>query len=508
MARLEQQRFRLLVGDDQLARGRADGVRDSSKNCLLPTAYCLIVVALAGSLRAESVPGDEGRQAFVLREVMRGGTSSRVQIELKAKGLYRPGLPPGGPVAEAQMPKPRELDVQTRLVFQERIVPVGTRGNADSSGGSSAGDADRLAAAGPFKVVRHVIQAASAINGEIRPTAASLRPEVALLVAEKRDRGWPVVVFSPAGPLTWSELELVQGVGDPLALAELLPAGPVAPGDRWKVGDAAAKGVSGYDLVSSNNLEATLESADRRKARIRLNGRIEGSAFGGTGVIDCEGFAFFDRDLARIDQLDLNRVEKRQPGPVEAGLDMKSTLTVARHPAEPSEALSGPALARLSLDHTRESELLRMTAPGQKATLLADRDWHIFWEDSKTAIWKRLDNGRVIAQCNLMVGPNAAKGRHQDPTQFRDDIRRGLKDRFVQFLGAGRIGGQPDGGFRYKVGVQGREGEIGVIWYYYLLASNEGDQLLATFTLIEDHLKIFRESDVDLIGSIRWLPPR
>ena len=147
-----------------------------------------------------------------------------------------------------------------------------------------------------------------------------------------------------------------------------------------------------------------------------------------------------------------------------------------------------------------------MTAPGGKATLLADRNWHIFWEDSRMAIWKRLEAGRVIAQCNLMVGPSAAKGRHQDPRQFQDDIRRGLKDRFVQFLGAGEIGGHPDGGFRYRVGVQGHEGDLGVIWYYYLLASSGGDQLLATFTLAEDHLKTFGDHDVDLIGSLRWIP--
>ena len=152
------------------------------------------------------------------------------------------------------------------------------------------------------------------------------------------------------------------------------------------------------------------------------------------------------------------------------------------------------------------SELLRITAPGGRATLLVDRHWHIFWEDSRLSVLKRLDGGQIVAQCNLMAAPNAGKGRHQDPGQFRDDIRRGLKERFVQFLGAGEIGGHPDGGFRYKVGVQGREGDLGVIWYYYLLAGPEGDQLLATFTLAEDHAKPFGEHDVDVIGSLRWLP--
>ncbi len=466
------------------------------------TAACLLSAGPGGWLRADGVRGDEARQTVELREAWESSSSTRVQIELKAQGLYRPGLPTAGGADGAEMPKPRELNVQTRLIFHERIVPVGPAGllRPSESGNAKPGSG------GSLKVVRHVDQAAAAINGEVRPTATTLRREVALLVAEKRDRGWPVVVFSPAGPLSWSELELVQVAGDPLALADLLPPAPVAVGDHWKVRDMAVKVLSGYDTITSHNLEATLESADGSRARIRLKGRIEGSAFGGTGVIGCDGFATFDRVLRRVDQLDLNRVETRQAGPVEAGLDMKSTLTVTRHSADTSDALSDAALAEVPLAYSRQRELLQMAVPGGRATLLADRDWHIFWENSRMAILKRLDGGRVIAQCNLMVGPSAGKGRHQDPGQFRDDIRRGLKDRFVQFLGAGEIDGHQDGGFRFKVGVQGREGDLGVIWYYYLLAGPSGDQLLATFTLAEDHLKIFGDRDLELIGSLRWLP--
>ncbi len=405
------------------------------------------------------------------------------------------------------MPKPRELEVQTRLIMHERIVPVGPDGLVRSAK-KGAATPDAPEPGGSLKVIRHVVQAAAAINGEIRPTAAVLRPEVALLVAEKRERGWPVIVFSPAGPLSWSELELVQGVGDPIGLSDLLPEQPVAIGDRWKVRDTAAKVMSGYDTVTSSNLEATLESADESKARIRLKGRVEGSAFGGSGTIGCDGFATFDREAARLEHLDLNRVETRQAGPVEAGLDMKSTLIVTRHAAEAPEELSDSGLAGVSLAFRPESELLQVIAPGGRATLLAGRDWHIFWEDSRTAILKRLEGGRVVAQCNVMVGPQAGKGRHQDPAQFREDIRRGLKDRFVQFLGAGEVGGRADGGFRYRVGVQGREGDLGVVWYYYLLASPTGTQLLATFTLAADNLKSFAEGDLEMIGSLRWLPER
>jgi hypothetical protein len=120
-------------------------------------------------------------------------------------------------------------------------------------------------------------------------------------------------------------------------------------------------------------------------------------------------------------------------------------------------------------------------------------------------VLKRLEGGRVVAQCNLAVGPAAGRGRHQDPAQFRDDVRRGLKQRFVQFLGAGEVDGDPAGGFRYKVGVQGREGDLGVVWYYYLLAGPAGDQLLVTFTLAAESARAFGDQDLDMIGSLRWV---
>ena len=45
------------------------------------------------------------------------GTTTRVQTELKAKGLYRPGLPPGDGSGEAKMPKPLSVEIETRFVF-------------------------------------------------------------------------------------------------------------------------------------------------------------------------------------------------------------------------------------------------------------------------------------------------------------------------------------------------------------------------------------------------------
>ncbi len=265
--------------------------------------------------------------------------------------------------------------------------------------------------------------------------------------------------------------------------------------------------LSGYDDLKSSTLEATLERLDETSARVQLKGEVQGSALGGQGKITCEGSLDFDRTAGLVNRLEVNRVESRQPGPVEAGLDVKSTLTLLRRPSRLAPELNDAAIGNLGFDVTPQRQLLQLVSPDGKYNLLHDRQWHTYWDDPKLVVLKRLDKGKVVAQCNLATGPNAGKGKHQDLTQFRDDLRKSLKQRFVQFLGAGEVDGDPAGGFRYKVGVQGREGEFGVLWNYYLIASPEGDQLLATFTLAEEDAAAFGSQDLEMIGSLQWYNP-
>jgi hypothetical protein len=437
----------------------------------------LWVAALSGAASAR------GAEEVTLREASPSGKVTHALLEMKAEGLYRPGTPETG----EDPPKPIKLRVETRLDCVERVVKAGPDG-----GGA------------PRRVVRHVVQAAAAINGEgaFRPTASALRPEVSLLVAEIRD-GAPFA-FSPGGPMTRAELELVQGPCDPLALSGMLPAKPVAVGARWPIGAEAVRALSGYDALAANTLTATLEAADESSARVRFKGEVRGAVLGGEGTIRCEGAFTFDRRAGLLDHLTVERTEDRKPGPVEAGLDVKSTLTLDRRVAEVPPELSDAVLGKVPTEPSEALDLLLLSPPDGKYTLYHDRDWHTFAEDTRRVVLKRLDHGEVVAQCNLAVGPNAGKGRHQDLKQFRDDIRSALGKRFVRFVGAGEVEGAAAGGFRYKVVVQGREGDIGVIWIYYLVASPEGDQSLATFTLGESQLKAFADRDLQMIGSLEW----
>ena len=437
---------------------------------MVPIRVCAVVLALGSSASAAD--------RVMLREAGKSGDVTRSTIELKAEGNFLPATAPG-----AAASKPLALKVETRLDFEERVAGFEKSGEARVS-------------------VRQVGQASATINGEVRPSSSALRPELSTLVASRREGA--IEVVGAGGPLTRAEMELVQGPGDPLAFGPLLPSRPVAVGDHWTVGDLAAKNLSGYDALAANALEATLEALDESSARVLLLGSIRGAALGGEGSMACDGSYTFDRKAGRVDRLTLRRAETRRPGPIEAGLDMKSVLTVNRLGVVPSKPLDDDAFLAKVIEPQPGRDLLQFTAADGKFSLTHDRDWHLYWDDTREAVLKRLDRGELVAQCNLADGPNAGKGRHQDLEQFREDLRKALGARFVKFVGQGEVDGSPAGGFRYKVSVQGRQGDAEVLWHYYLIAGPEGDQLIATFTLGLAQQAQFADQDLRLIGSLEW----
>ena len=68
-----------------------------------------------------------------------------------------------------------------------------------------------------------MVEAGLAVNGEVRMISAFFVRRSGFWSPSGTEGDGSVVVISPAGPLTWDELQLVQGLGDPLTLGDLLP---------------------------------------------------------------------------------------------------------------------------------------------------------------------------------------------------------------------------------------------------------------------------------------------
>src|SRR5262249_42972158 len=157
-----------------------------------------------------------------------------------------------------------------------------------------------------------------------------------------------------------------------------------------------------------------------------------GAQLGGEGTIAIDGTFTFDRKGRRIVRLAVDRAETRKAGQVDPALDVKSTLTMERQPAEAPPELIDAAPAGVPLQLKPGLDLLQYAPPDGKYTLVHDRDWYLIMAANKQSVLRRLDHGELLAQCNLAVAPNAGRGRHQDIEQFRDDVRKALGRGFVR----------------------------------------------------------------------------
>ncbi len=413
-----------------------------------------------------------------LVQTSRIGQVDDVQITLAAQGSVH------ADPAEDKNAKPHPLRVTTRLEFVEHVLEIGRDQYVKRS-------------------ARKPKHAESEIAGEVRPLAVSLRPEITLLIAKRRDDG-ELIVVCPIANLTRPELEIVQAPGDPLGWTDFLPAKPVKLDEAWNVGPIAAKCLSGYDSLAGETLKAKLVAIDGDHARIELSGEIHGASLGAVGSMKVQGELRFDRRGGRIDQIQIERSETREPGAVEMGLDIKSTLKVVRTPARPDPTFDAASIRTDSAAW----ELLRYQDPDGKFRFLHDRSWHIYWDDSRQVVLKRLEGGGVKAQCNMFVAPRGAPRDEPDVERFKGDIRRGLGNRFVKFLDEGGWSALPSGNGRmFRIQVGGKTGDTEIIWVYYLVDGDDGGRVVATFTLESATVKDFSDQDLKIMGSLEWIKP-
>ncbi len=433
----------------------------------------LLVVAITAPLSAVE------NNSIALRESAKPGQTIQASITLEAEGDFQPASLPGQTKLESEHRK-----IASTYVFRERVLDV------DQAGFQSV-------------VARWTDRAEASIQNKSRPFKFSTRPEVSLLVARLNDEY--IHVSSVSGPLTRAELDLVEAPGDPLGWSDLLPKQKVKVGDTWQVGPIAAKSLSGYDSLAVNFLRGKLESITATEAKIRLQGDVRGAWLGAEGLVKHDGTFTFDRSLQRISKLELGRTEERKPGAVEDGLSVKSKLVVARTNADSPTEMSEETLRRLKDATPKEWDLLLYPDPSGTFMLDHERAWHIFWEDSRRCVLKRLDGGDVSAQLNLVMGSRLAKNQTPDLDRFRLEIERGLGKRFVRFLDKGELVDLGEGrGAMLRAMVEGAQNDVKLVLIYYLMLSPQGDQIVAAFTLQEAAAKTFGDQDLRIMGSLRW----
>jgi hypothetical protein len=189
------------------------------------------------------------------------------------------------------------------------------------------------------------------------------------------------VPFSPDGPLTWGEIELVRTDVFTPALTGLLPPGPVRPGDRWAAAAAAVRELTDLEQVDDGRLdcrfEQTTEVGGRRYARVAVSGSVRGTNEDGPNRQQLDGYYFFDLESNHLSYLSLEgqHVLLDKEGK-EAGR-VKGRFVLTRQAHARCKELSDEGLRGVAVEPDDDNTLLLYDNPDLGVRFLHPRRWRM-----------------------------------------------------------------------------------------------------------------------------------
>ncbi len=245
---------------------------------------------------------------------------------------------------------------------------------------------------------------------------SSLRREVSRLVVLRHKQY--EVPFSPSGPLTWGEIELVRTDVFTPALKGLLPTQPVRVGDAWPAEPEAVQELTDLEEITSGGLRCKLESVGtivgRRQARISFQGDVRGIGEDGPASHQLDGTLYFDLEANTLSYVSL-RGTRTLPGPNgQAGGKIEGSFTLTRTPLPSSPALSDAALRGLVLEPNDENTQLLFDSPALGVRFLYPRGWRVAGTNPRTlGLDHRGGSGLMLAMDPGPPQPNAVQQFHQ-----------------------------------------------------------------------------------------------
>ena len=302
----------------------------------------LALVLLAAPVSAQDVSlAEDFKQAY------------RVEVRVKLSGKL------AVPVEKGKPPQVLDLAGASRVVYDERVLPpddgalVSVRSYRDVEFKRTMGNSTQDTGIRP-SVRRMVVRAANGKN----------------------------VPFSPDGPLTFGEIDVVKSdVFSQVAVPGLLPARAVRTGDTWKASAAAVTELSGMEKIEAGDLTVeflgTTEVDRKRVAKLKVAGVLRGVDQDGPGKLKLDATAYFDLDAKMLTYLSVKGTHEMLDGSGQTmGLYEGLSVTTRTPVALPAD-LSDASLRGLDLKPTAENTLLLFDNPGLGVRFLHPRGWRV-----------------------------------------------------------------------------------------------------------------------------------
>ncbi len=135
-----------------------------------------------------------------------------------------------------------------------------------------------------------------------------------------------------------------------------------------------------------------------------------------------------------------------------------------------------------------------------------DRRWHVLSIRPELIVMQFVEDGQLIAQCNLRSLPSRGSSEAVSLSQFQEEIRLALGSAAQQIIDSNESL-QPNGVRQLRVSVVGEVAKAPVHWIYYQLTDSSRQLLTCVFTMSGQNVERFGSEDVSFISSLTLNPP-
>lgn len=214
-----------------------------------------------------------------------------------------------------------------------------------------------------------------------QPQEATIRPGVRRMVILRS--GTREVPFSPDGPLTYSEIDLVRTDVTMPALAGFLPTRAVKPGDAWSAAASAVEEITDLERVEQGGLECRFVGVEGRTAKVTFAGTVTGVNEDGPVRQQLDGHLLFDLDLEAITGLSLTGVKSLMDGQGKVTGRVEGKFAVTRSVIRSSPGLSHEQLSQVTLEPNLANTQLCYEAAGANIYFTYPRRWRLVSEQGR-----------------------------------------------------------------------------------------------------------------------------
>jgi len=329
-----------------------------------------------------------------------------------------------------------------------------------------------------------------------------LRPQRRLIAVQSSVK--EAIRFSPSGPITREELDLIEVPASGLALEALLPSGAMKIGGQWPLTDPIVARLLGLEAVSQQDVSCTLDSVKENVAIVSFTGKVAGAVGGVSSDIELKGKLNFDLSQRAVTWLTLAAKENRAIGHAQPGFDVLTKFRMVSAPTKPIDELSEKVLASLDLQPQAARSLIELNSDTGGFQLLHDRRWSVMLERGDLTVLRLVDRGDLIAQCNITPLAPLAKDQQLSMEGFQQDVKRVLGKNFEEMIEATEEVGE--NGLRLlRVLVAGTVGELPIQWTYYHLSDDANRRATLVFTLESSLVSRFAHIDRELVANFRFI---